>query len=123
MTSERTKAICPKCRGERNAFIRGEHSTSWEDEQYGINGSNTGYILECGGCETLFFKEEVYFSENGSYYHDPITGQDKYDPELDIIYYPPASKRERPEWLRSVALQDDTLGQLLNYHQLQQTIE
>lgn len=89
------KGHCPTCGGERNAAIRGSHRVHGSDEDYGTWGAVDYYILECGGCDAVFFKEIATnsedFDENGPIEH--------------ITYYPAPAKRSRPEWFSLLKLE------------------
>ena len=57
------KAHCPDCGGLRNAYVRGEHVVNGSDKDDGTSWSDTGRILECGGCSRIFFRRDFWFSE------------------------------------------------------------
>jgi hypothetical protein len=61
-------------------------------------------MLECGGCKTVFFHVDSFFSED-------------YGPdgrlEKRTTYYPAPAKRERPEWFSILHLESG-LDSLLN---------
>src|SRR5271157_2296312 len=80
------RSHCPTCGPRRYANVLASHEVTDHDED--IWSSTKSYILECGGCKTIFFQQEYMCSED--------FGSD--GPEKHITYYPAPAKRERPEW-------------------------
>jgi len=68
------KAHCPKCRADRNAFLRGRHVVRWTEENSPVSSTDTGMILECCGCEQVFFRRDYWFSEWEPIGVNPSTG-------------------------------------------------
>lgn len=91
---------CPTCGPNRKAFVQGKHTVNWADGD--VYGSETGLILECCGCEALYFRKDVWFSE-----WDAESGP-------DTSYWPVPTARKRPEWLVELEAFDRTLGRLVN---------
>jgi len=88
------------------------HDTSWEEDvnngQNTIGGSDTYFLLECGGCEDVQMRHESWFSEN--YPGD--------DPTVKC-WPPPAISRRRPDWLNDIrwafgSEAEVIIGELLN---------
>jgi hypothetical protein len=54
------KAHCPTCDGERTCEIHGTvyKTWDWEDKYqgYSMNGGVDHSLLECRGCETVFYE-------------------------------------------------------------------
>ena len=95
------KGHCPKCGAGINADIKGEYSVKWEDEQYGIDGEDQYRILQCRGCERVYFQTVSFFSEN-----DP--------PHVpDIDHWPTPLLRREPRWVSDARSIDLTLHSLL----------
>jgi hypothetical protein len=103
---------CPTCRGTRNSWVRGRHHTSWKDPEHPIDGYDTYYILECGGCATSFFRRDSYFSEDDAYGYHPQTGETVVIPTIRTTYWPPLERRSRPDWLQIVEHRDPVLNSL-----------
>lgn len=112
--AEKKKGHCPHCGGIRSAYVRGKHRVEWADPIHPVDGATTCLILECCGCETMFFRQDVYFSEDYDYDYDPRTGQPRIIANIRTTYWPAPSKRNRPEWLHGIEFKDKTLGSLLN---------
>lgn len=107
------KGHCPKCGPNVKAHIRGSHEVTWADNDSPISGSNTGYILECGGCETVYFCHKKWFSEWDELDQDPYSGELRMNRGIETTYWPTPVARERPEWLFDLEHQDETLGNLV----------
>lgn len=104
------KGHCPKCGRDRKAHIRGKHVVTWCGED-GTASKDTGMILECCGCETVYFRRDFWFSEWETLTDDPMTGQPRMEGGVEISYWPAPVRRNRPTWLEKI---DRDLGKLLN---------
>lgn len=111
--AEIVKGECPTCRHIRNSFVRAKFYTSWKDPQHPIDGNDTYFILQCCGCETPFFRHDLYFPEDDDYDYDPKTGETVIVPTIRETYWPPKEKRSRPEWLLVVQYREGVLAGLL----------
>lgn len=107
------KAHCPECGTDRKAFVRGEHRVDSHDLSDGTSSRDTGMVLECCGCERVYFRRDVWFSEWESIGDDPLTGETILEGGTVVKYWPPASSRQRPRWLPTVHQADQALGDLL----------
>ena len=77
MTPPEPKIIrghCPNCGSGRKAYVRREHVVRSTDEDDGTSASDTGMILECRGCERIYFRRDYWFSEWETLGSHPITG-------------------------------------------------
>jgi hypothetical protein len=108
------KAHCPKCGAERNAFLRGKHVVRWTEENSPVSSSDTGMILECCGCQQVFFRRDYWFSEWETIGDNPYTGQPQLEGGVDTTYWPTPVQRKPPEWIDKVAKADRILGKLLS---------
>lgn len=104
------KGHCPSCKGERNAKIVASHKTTWSDDDAPIGGSIDYRVLQCNGCDTVYFQEYELFSEDVKYSYD-FEGKTVSELIPTIKYWPSPFKRERPEWLDSI--DDSVLHDLL----------
>lgn len=111
--SNTVRAHCPTCKAERKALVQAEVARPWENSEDHVHGRADYRVLECCGCETLYFqKEEVSVSDYDTYHDAEL--DDYVTPEhRTITLYPSPSRRSRPEWTESIGINDDTLGQLL----------
>jgi len=54
------RGMCPSCRGNRRAFILGQGNKQLVNK-YGLVANDViGRLLECAGCEEIYFQKEVY---------------------------------------------------------------
>ena len=86
------KGHCPRCGPDRKAFVRGRHSVAWAEDD-GTAAKDTGMILECCGCETVYFRRDFWFSEWG----DPMMYGG-----TQTTYWPSPVQRDQPKWLVSI---------------------
>ena len=106
------KAHCPECGGERKAYVRGKHQTHWSDDD-GASSTDTGFILECCGCERVFFRRDFWFSEWETLGEHPITGEPRMEGGVQTTYWPSPVQRKTPEWIEKIVESDPDLGGLL----------
>jgi len=115
MTSTDRKLIkghCPNCGGGRNAYVRAEHVVrSHEDD--GTSATDTGMILECCGCERVYFRRDFWFSEWETIGEHPITGEPRLEGGVDTTYWPAPTARTLPPWIDKIKQADSDLGNLV----------
>jgi hypothetical protein len=98
------KGHCPQCGPRRTARILYEHPVHWtSDYDDSISGTDTARMLECGGCQTVYFETRSINSED----------QDHEGPIEKVTYFPAPSKRDEPSWMWDVMVEDDELHSLL----------
>jgi hypothetical protein len=91
------KGHCPTCNSERHSDVLRDYKKV--DDADETVWTQTDYrILQCRGCQSVFFQEEELFSENMEPVINPQTGEWEQEIVPVITYYPAPSKRERPEW-------------------------
>ncbi len=56
------KGHCPTCKDERNAFVRGRYDVEWHDNVDNADGVQGYYILQCAGCDAVYFQKDVHES-------------------------------------------------------------
>lgn len=66
----KTKAHCPQCGRVTRCFIKSECESRWESEDGQVWDDRKHYVVECGGCEFVFFHLKSYFSEDLDYIID-----------------------------------------------------
>ena len=104
---------CPECGPDRKAYVRGEHHVRSNDDSDGTSSRDTALILECCGCERLYFRRDFWFSEWEQITDHPLTGEPMLEGGTDTKYWPPASARKRPHWLPTIHEADQALGDLM----------
>src|SRR5436190_23984080 len=94
--SQQIRSHCPVCGPRRYANVLALHEETGTDEETEIWSSMKSYMLQCGGCKTVFFHEEFMCSEDYG-----LDGR----PEQRITYYPAPAKRNRPKWFSLLDLE------------------
>ncbi|ERM13364.1 hypothetical protein L585_13985 [Pantoea ananatis BRT175] len=107
----RYRTNCPFCQGERNCIIKGEAETRWTDPDSWVFGGNEHRLIQCNGCDTIFYESKSWFSENIETYVDD-DGNEHEHVRYNTETYPSKPAR-RPEWLHSISLKDETLFGIL----------
>jgi len=111
------KAHCPTCDGERNCT---EHGTiykrwDWEDKYSGhsMNGGVDHSLLECLGCETVFYQTESWNSEDIDHYYDAF-GKEQMEAAKEFATYPKPETNTKPVWFDAMQKKDAQLHNILN---------
>jgi hypothetical protein len=107
------KGHCPNCGAGRKANVRCEHVVNHPDEGDGTAASDTGMILECCGCERVYFRRDYWFSESETFTDHPVTGELMMTSGVETKYWPAEVSRPRPKWLKKIEESDRDLGSLL----------
>ncbi len=107
------KGHCPDCVKTQRAFVRGKHSTSWEAPDVGVSGWTNYLIMECCGCERVFFKTEDYFSEDVDVIFNPKTGEHEHVYLAKESHWPNPITRKEPEWLDKIRADHPELVRML----------
>lgn len=113
--AETFRAHCPRCDGERVCNVHGTHTSSWEhlDHQHHINGGADHQLLECRGCEGVFYYRSAWDSEDIDHWYDAF-GKEQSAAARTIVTYPqPEPKNARPDWVWDVYKIDRQLDQIL----------
>lgn len=84
------------------------------DDGDGTCASDTGMILECCGCERVFFRRDYWFSEWDEVVDHPVSGEPMMRRGIQTAYWPSAIARQRPKWLDDLRRRDNSLGLLLD---------
>lgn len=112
MKKEILKALCPTCGGLRNCTVHGKLTTSWEDSQYPVYGYHYHHLLQCNGCDTVFYHHNEHFSEHTT--HEYRDGEFVETPIDMITTYPAAETFQAPIWLSKLESVDRQLFQIFN---------
>lgn len=102
--TQQIRSHCPICGPDKFSNVLASHEIIDNDEETGVWGKTTSYMLECGGCHTVFFEEDTIFSEDTEPDGRPI---------VRVTYYPAPARRKRPEWFSIINL-EGRLYSLLN---------
>lgn len=79
----------------------------------GTSASEIGMILECCGCERVYFRHDNWFSEWDMIDHNPITHLPTLKQGIETTYWPAPVARKRPTWIPEIEKADRDLGRLL----------
>jgi hypothetical protein len=109
--TETIKANCPNCGDARNANVRGKHVLNRSDDD--TSASDTCLILQCCGCDELFFRRDYWFSEWETIGQNPQTGEPERQGGTQTTYWPAPVHRKPPEWLNEITMHDRTLAAIL----------
>ena len=66
-------------------------------------------ILECCGCERIYFRRDYWFSEWETLGSHPITGEPRLEGGVETVYWPAPVSRQRPHWLEKIEEVDSLL--------------
>ncbi|MDP9768035.1 UNVERIFIED_ORG: hypothetical protein J2S99_001401 [Atlantibacter hermannii] len=106
------KASCPNCAGLRNCTVHGELRTHWDDPEFQIYGSLQHHLLQCNGCETVFYQINENFSEHTT--HKYINGEWADVPIDMVTTYPPVESSKIPIWISKLESVDGQLFHIFN---------
>ena len=112
---EMLKAHCPRCDGERNCRIHGAYDDSWEwtDGRNTVNGQHDHRLLQCLGCETVFYWCRSWDSEGWDFRRGPDGAEEVYHPVTVTTYPMPEKTGTRPDWLWNLSSVDPQLATIL----------
>lgn len=104
------KAHCPKCGPARVAHVIAEHTEESGDEE--VQWWDTFRIIQCAGCLAMHVQTLHSFSEDIDYDYAP-DGSIRASRNVRIQYWPPLTKRPKPDWLPAVDQRDTALASIL----------
>lgn len=108
---ETVRAYCPKCDKQTRCIVKGEYKNRLDDDDAGIWELLHHYILECGGCEEVFFHKKTYFSEDMEHYYD-AHGNEKCDIPPREYSFPERNFQYEEPWHKKIADVDLVLHDL-----------
>jgi hypothetical protein len=116
-TKDTAKAHCPKCDGERTCDVHGTTTTKWAwDDKYNgeaMSGGADHSLLQCRGCETVFYESKSWNSEEYTPYYDHM-GEVQYEADLDIVTFPRPEAKTKPAWFDAMRKVDAQLHRILS---------
>ncbi|NMY95629.1 DUF4145 domain-containing protein [Pseudomonas proteolytica] len=111
------RAHCPRCDGVRNCIIHGAFDQPWhvEDGRNFMEGQTDHKLVQCAGCETVFYYKSSWDSEDCDYESHPVTGVPISAYPKTIETYPiPEKKSHKPDWIWSIGQIDPQLYRILD---------
>lgn len=117
MSATTVKAHCPECDGTRTCDVHGVTATKWEwvskDGQHSVNGGADHSLLQCKGCETVFYLQSSWDSEDIDEWYEP-DGTTGGAPARTVTTYPKPTSKTKPQWFSTIETADQQLGQILD---------
>lgn len=117
MSDKPIRAHCPTCDDQRSCDLHGATKTSWEweseDGHHSVDGGGDHRLLQCRGCETVFYEKSTWNSEDWDHWYGP-EGETLGRPSRTVTTYPKADSKTKPAWVSSVAKIDRQLGDILD---------
>lgn len=115
MTDKETyRAKCPECNGERNCIVIGTTERNWNsgDRRNSMQWGTEYRLLQCKGCDTVFYHSKSWHSEDLDYDYDD-EGKTVISANYRVETYP-GSLEHRPQWIEKIADVDYQLYLILN---------
>ena len=78
-----------------------------------MNGGADHFLLQCRGCETVFYQQSAWDSEDIDYWYEP-DGSTGSAPSLTITTYPRPDSKTKPAWVSKIGKVDSQLGSILD---------
>jgi hypothetical protein len=110
------KAHCPTCDGERVCDVHWNVYKSWDwEDGYGnsVNGGVDHSLLECRGCETVFYETTSWNTEDIEPYYD-ADGEPHHELNKTKETSPKPKSKSKPAWLDAMRKIDWKLYSILN---------
>ena len=109
-------AHCPRCDREQKCDVLGAKDVNWEDGSgpYSVQGKIDHRLLECRGCEQIFYWQESSDSED-----DESVWDDELQTEVAVsrmrheTWPKPEKADQRPDWFARLHQQDRVLQRIM----------
>ena len=114
--SDPVKAHCPQCDGERSCDLHGTIYVPWEWSDRDGNSMKGGAdhsLLQCRGCETVFYENSSWNSEDIDLWYDELGNTQGEHPRTKVTYPRPESKT-KPVWMDAIHKVDIQLRDILD---------
>lgn len=110
------KAHCPRCDGERVCDVHGlaVRPWDWTDGPNSAAGCDTHRLLECRGCETVFYHRLSWDDQDLDPVFDGAGNYQMQAVERVETYPQPEKKARKPDWVWSIAKKDPQLEKILS---------
>ncbi len=109
---ETIKALCPNCGGIRNCAVHGHVKSNWSDDEHQIYGIDYHHLLQCNGCDKIFYHHNEHFSEHTT--HEFRNGEWVEVPIDLITTFPAIESSSVPAWVPKIESVDGQLFQIFN---------
>lgn len=106
---------CPTCDGERQCLQIGHVYVPWhwkdDREGFSMSGGVDHSMLQCRGCETVFYLHDSWNDEEVEFWRD-LTGEEHGEMVRTKVTYP-KPVGQRPKWLELLGKRDPDLKNIL----------
>lgn len=97
--------------------VHGTTKTSWEwesdDRHYSVHGGADHTLLQCRGCETVFYQKSDWNTEDMDMWYEP-DGSAAGRPAVTHSTYPKPDSKTKPAWVSKISKIDAQLGHILD---------
>lgn len=111
------QAHCPTCDGDRACDVHGQLHKPWTwespDGEHFANGANDHRLLQCRGCETVFYEKESWDSEHTDHIHNAFTDDHEEVAIREKSTFPRPNSKTKPEWISNIFYSDAQLHKIL----------
>lgn len=110
------RAHCPRCDGVRKCIIHGEFDQPWvhDDGRNHMEGQVDHKLVECAGCEMVFYYKSSWDDQDWDGDYHPVTGKTIISYPRTIETYPaPEKESQKPDWIWDIAKSDPLLHSIL----------
>lgn len=116
-TTPTVKAHCPECDASRTCNVHGTTATKWDwesrDGQHSANGGADHSLLQCRGCETVFYLQSSWDADDVDEWYEP-DGTIGGDYARTLTTYPKPESKTKPQWFSAIQDIDQQLAQILD---------
>ena len=111
------KEHCPTCDGERLCDVHGHVYVPWHWEdnynRYSMSGGVDHSLLQCRGCETVFYLSDSWNDEDLDHWYDH-NGETHAEVIRSKATYPKPDSTTKPVWLDAIGKVDSQLRAILD---------
>lgn len=111
------KEHCPTCDGERLCDVHGHVYVPWywedKNNQYSMSGGVDHSLLQCRGCETVFYLHDSWNNEDLDHWYDH-NGNTQTEAARTKVTHPKPDSTTKPVWLDAIGKVDPQLREILD---------
>ena len=110
------RARCPRCDRDQRCDVLGRKDVSWEDRNgpYIVSGQIDHRLLECRGCEQVFYWQESSDSEDDDHvWNDELQTEVAVSRLRHETWPKPEKADQRPDWFARLHEQDRVLQRIM----------
>lgn len=110
-----TRSRCPTCRREQNCDLIGQTYKPWsyrDNQGNGCDGGITHSLLECRGCNTVFYEKSSWNDNDLDHWYDD-EGRIQTEAVQTKETFPRPPSRPMPEWFERLEFEDGQFGKIL----------